>query len=273
MLFSSFLFISLSSFFWEQNFQHCIPFSHCDPCIPFSSWGMQGSSSLQGPRRSPRPASKMGGRTDTRQLSYSSQVWLRLFLFASLPPRLISHPTPPEAHFHPATLEALVCVQSLNQSMAVVHRFSPRFLFAHQTGCLAICLFQVRKDEIVTADGKMWKSDNDSNKEEHGSNRGNEEQALSEKKRPRDLKVTSERRREKIWGNEICKAGKRKVDYEFANCSRQDKSTGPGSSGKLREEIKSADGCLVCCALKQDNKMYVLLLCVNIHFKDIFAEG
>lgn len=53
--------------------------------------------------------------------------------------------------------------------------FSLHFLFTHQTGCLATCLFRVRKEEIVTADGKMWKFDNDHNKEEQGSNRGNEE--------------------------------------------------------------------------------------------------
>lgn len=145
--------------------------------------------------------------------------------------------------------------------MAIAHHFSPHFLFTCQTGCLAICLFQVRKDEIVTADGKMWKSDSDSNKEEPGSNRGNEEQAVSKKKRPRDLKVTSERRREgkKRGKQQICKAGKRNVDYKFAKCPRLEKSTAPGSCGKLSKETKSADGCLVRCALRQDNKMYILL--------------
>lgn len=62
-------------------------------------------------------------------------------------------------------------------------------------GCLAICLLRVRKHEIVTADGKMGKSDHGSNRENEVSNRSNEEQAESEKKRPRDIKVTSEKRK------------------------------------------------------------------------------
>lgn len=41
----------------------------------------------------------------------------------------------------------------------------------------------------------MGKSDHDSNKEKQGSNRSNEEQAESEKKRPRDIEETSEKRK------------------------------------------------------------------------------
>lgn len=76
-----------------------------------------------------------------------------------------------------------------------MHHLSPHFLLTHQTGCLALRLLQVRKYEIVTADGKMGKSDHDSNREKQGSNKSNEEQAVSEKKRPRDIKVTSEKRK------------------------------------------------------------------------------
>lgn len=43
----------------------------------------------------------------------------------------------------------------------------------------------------------MWKSDHDSNKEKQGSNRSNEEQAVSEKKRPRDKEVTLVERKER----------------------------------------------------------------------------
>lgn len=66
------------------------------------------------------------------------------------------------------------------------------------------------------------------------------EQAVSKEKRLQDLKVTSERGRE--WrrrNQQICKTGKRRIDYEFANCPRQDKSTAPGSSDTLKEETKS----------------------------------
>lgn len=80
----------------------------------------------------------------------------------------------------------------------------------------------MRKYEIVRADGKMGKSDHDSNKEKQGSNRSNEEQAVSEKKRPRDIKVISENRKagKRSGKQQICKAGKRKIGYEFANCPR-----------------------------------------------------
>lgn len=39
-------------------------------------------------------------------------------------------------------------------------------------------------------------------------------------KRPRDIKMTPEKRKEgkKRGKQQICKAGKRKADYEFANC-------------------------------------------------------
>ena len=55
----------------------------------------------------------------------------------------------------PAPIRLLLkCSQSLDQPVAAARCFSPRFLLTHQTGRLAIRLFQVRKDEIVTADGK-----------------------------------------------------------------------------------------------------------------------
>lgn len=79
-------------------------------------------------------------------------------------------------------------------------------------------------------------------------------------KRPRDLKATSERRREgekRRKEGETRSAKQGKADYEFANCPRQDKSTAPGSSSKLRQEMKSADGSLVC--------MYILLTPLCTH--------
>lgn len=133
---------------------------------------------------------------------------------SQLPLKPISTPLPLKCCFvHRAWISRwLQCIVS----------FSPHFLLTHQMGCLAICLLQVRKYEIVTADGKMGKSDHDSNKEKQGSNRSNEEQAVSEKKRPRDIKGISEKRKagKKRGKQQICKTEKRKIDYEFANCPR-----------------------------------------------------
>lgn len=81
---SSFAFYSfaLSSLFWVQFFQHCTPFPHCDPCIPFSSWWMQGQCSLRSPHCSPRPAGEMWagvylgvGRHQTAQLLLTGLSW------------------------------------------------------------------------------------------------------------------------------------------------------------------------------------------------------
>lgn len=78
-----------------------------------------------------------------------------------------------------------------------MHHFSPHFLLTHQMGCLAICLLRVRKHEIVTADGKMGKSDHDSNRENEVSNRSNEEQSESEKTKRYKSDLREEKGRKK----------------------------------------------------------------------------
>lgn len=100
LFFSYFLLICFVVIILSSKFPAlcCLP-SLC-PVHPILQPMEAGSVFPEGPQCSPGSAGRCGRGfiwwwEDTRRLSSCSQVCLRLFLFASLPPRLISHPAPP----------------------------------------------------------------------------------------------------------------------------------------------------------------------------------
>lgn len=102
LFFSSFLLIFFVFFTLSSKFSALYSLPSPWPMHPILQLTDAGSVLQRGPHCSPRPASMARcGRGfiwwwgDTRRLSSCSQVCLRLFLFASLSPRLISHPAPP----------------------------------------------------------------------------------------------------------------------------------------------------------------------------------